>query len=198
MPEQDYLVAKFSLRRKHKGKGAKDWEAIANQNAVEVRHQRARADSAMRVLSRDREKPFMSTWKGKGILAGTALAGAGAMAGGVGMYNRSKRKAESMGLSAPEPVFAKADLRAVKRIIPNSRRTNGRFGYNLQVKKALGIPGVPKPRISAGFRTMGVRPPAAPTPTPRAGRLSATGGRIGGVPGPTAPRLPGPVKPRVR
>lgn len=59
----------------------------------------------------------------------------------------------------------------------------------------LGV--VPKPRISAGFKTVrsgGLSMPKPPA-TPKAGRLSPTGGRIGGVPGKTAPRVPGPAKP---
>lgn len=59
----------------------------------------------------------------------------------------------------------------------------------------LGV--VPKPRISAGFKTAkspGLSMPKPPA-MPKAGRLSPTGGRIGGVPGKMAPRVPGPAKP---
>ena len=64
-----------------------------------------------------------------------------------------------------------------------------------------------KPRVSMGFKTP--RPMAMPrtsaTPAglpkppaaPKAGRLSPTGGRIGGTPSPTAPRIPGPTPPKV-
>jgi hypothetical protein len=198
VPEQDYLVSKFGFRRKKSGtkrRSAKDWEGEAHRNAIEVRRQQTRADSAMRVLNRQKSTPFLSTLGGKATVAGAALAGGAATVGGIGLYNRSKRKAAEMGLSEP---MGKADLRVLRRMASNTRRTNGRFGYNASVKKALGIPGLVKPRVSAGFRTQRGPGMAKPPKVPMAGRLAPTGNKIGGTPGPTAPRIPKPAIPKVR
>jgi len=58
--------------------------------------------------------------------------------------------------------------------------------------------GVPRPRISAGFKTVKSPALAMPKPptVPKAGRLAPTGGRVGGTPGPKAPRIPKPAMPK--
>lgn len=55
-------------------------------------------------------------------------------------------------------------------------------------------------RIADGFKTqkpMGGMVAAKAPKVPMAGRLSPTGKKVGGTPAPTAPRIPGPVKPPV-